>query len=345
MLKESNSIAQGDIGTKAGKEACADDAGSSRFSGLPRWMRAHEIQILCVNLVVGFLLTLASPYFLNADNLTAVAIGFATDAIIAVAMTMILITGGFDLSVGAVLAFGGMVAALCLQAGWNMWVSILCALASGALIGAVNGLIITRIKVNPLITTLGMLSIVNSLTLVISGGYPLSSFPKAFLFIGQGFLFGIPFSVLIMIVLILVGDVLLRNTRALRLLYYVGSNENAAMLSGIPVRLVRFWVYVFGGFMAALAGIIATSRLSSAFPLAGSGTELRVISACVIGGASLAGGEGTILGSLLGVLLMGLISNGLVLLNVSTYWQGIVSGTILIAAVTFDILSRQRKGT
>jgi ribose transport system permease protein len=320
-------------------------ANSPQVPGLPRWMRAHEIRILGVNVVVGILLTLATPHFLNADNLTAVAIGFATDAIIAVAMTMILITGGFDLSVGAVLALGGMIAGICLHAGWNMWTAIACALVSGALIGAANGLIITRIKVNPLITTLGMMSIVNSLTLVISGGYPLSSFPKAFLFIGQGFVFGIPFSVLTMIILIIIGDILLRNARGLRLLYYVGSNENAAMLSGIPVRLVRFWVYVFGGFMAGLAGVIATSRLSSAFPLAGSGTELRVISACVIGGASLAGGEGSILGSLLGVLLMGLISNGLVLLNVSTYWQGIVSGSILIAAVTFDILSRQKKGS
>jgi ribose transport system permease protein len=344
MLKQAESNTRTNGGTNSARGASLDRAETSKDSRLPRWLRAHEIRILGVNLLVGVLLTFATPHFLNADNMTAVAIGFATDAIIAIAMTMILITGGFDLSVGAVLALGGMIAGICLHSGWNMWAAILCALLSGALIGAVNGLIITRIRVNPLITTLGMMSIVNSLTLVISGGYPLSSFPKAFLFIGQGFVFGIPFSVLTMIILVLVGDVLLRNARVLRLLYYVGSNENAAMLSGIPVRLVRFWVYVFGGLMAGLAGVIATSRLSSAFPLAGAGTEMRVISACVIGGASLAGGEGSILGSLLGVLLMGLINNGLVLLNVSTYWQGIVSGSILIAAVTFDILSRKKKG-
>jgi ribose transport system permease protein len=135
----------------------------------------------------------------------------------------------------------------------------------------------------------------------------------------------------------------LRKTSWMRLAYYVGSNEHAAVLSGISVRRVRLLSYVFCGLMAALAGIVATARLSSAFPLSGAGTELRVISACVIGGASLAGGEGTILGSLLGVLLMGLINNGLVLLNVSIYWQGIVSGLILIAAVSFDTLSRRNK--
>lgn len=344
MLKRAKS-AEVKIGASAtGAEACADGADTANAPRLPRWLRAHEIRILGVNLVVAILLTIATPHFLNVDNITAIAIGFATDAIIAIAMTMILITGGFDLSVGAVLALGGMIAGICLHAGWSMWAAIACALLSGALVGATNGLIITRIKVNPLITTLGMMSIVNSLTLVISGGYPLASFPKAFLFIGQGFVLGIPFSVLMMFALVLLGDIFLRNARGLRLLYYVGSNEQAAMLSGIPVRLVRFWVYVFGGLMAGFAGVIATSRLSSAFPLAGAGTELRVISACVIGGASLAGGEGSILGSLLGVALMGLINNGLVLLNVSTYWQGIVSGSILIAAVSFDIQSRRRKG-
>jgi len=322
--------------------AHTDSLGTARPQ-LPRWLRAHEIRIVGIIVVVAVALTLSTPYFLNSSNLVAVAIGFATDAIIAVAMTIVLITGGFDLSVGSVLALGGMVVAILLHAGWSMWPAMACGLLTGALVGGANGLIITRIRLNPLITTLGMMSIATSVTLVISGGYPLSSFPQSFLFIGQGFIAGIPFSVLIMAVLVLIGDLLLRKTSWLRLAYYVGSNEHAAELSGISVRRVRLLSYVFCGLMAALAGIVATARLSSAFPLSGSGTELRVISACVIGGASLAGGEGTILGSLLGVLLMGLINNGLVLLNVSIYWQGIVSGLILIAAVSFDTLSRRGK--
>ena len=321
----------------------AADTNVSRQFQLPRWLRAHEIRIVGIVLVVGIVLTLSTPYFLNSSNLVAVAIGFATDAIIAIAMTIVLITGGFDLSVGSVLALGGMIVAILLHAGWSMWAAMACGLLAGAFVGALNGLIITRVGVNPLITTLGMMSIASSATLVVSGGYPLSSFPASFLFIGQGLLAGLPFSILLVVVLVVIGDILLRKTSWLRLAYYVGSNEHAAELSGISVRWVRLISYVFCGLMAALAGIVATARLSSAFPLAGAGTELRVISACVIGGASLAGGEGTILGSLLGVLLMALINNGLVLLNVSIYWQGIVSGLILIAAVSFDILSRRSK--
>jgi ribose transport system permease protein len=210
-------------------------------------------------------------------------------------------------------------------------------------VGSINGLIITKIKVSPLITTLGMMSIASSTTLVICGGYPIAQLPESFLFLGQGFIGGVPVSVLMTAILVLIGDILLRRTRWLRLAYYVGGNEQAAMLSGIPVNRVRILSYMFCSLMASFAGIISTSRLSAAFPLAGSGTEMRVISACVIGGCSLSGGEGSILGSLLGVLLMALINNGLVLLNVSIYWQGIVSGLILIAAVTFDMLSRRER--
>jgi ribose transport system permease protein len=312
-------------------------------SRLPRWLRAREMRILAIVVAVAAILTLATPYFMNPSNLTAVTIGFATDAIIAIAMTIVLITGGFDLSVGSVLALSGVVVGLLLHNGWNMWPAMAVALAVGALVGAINGTIITRIKVNPLITTLGMMGIASSASLVISGGYPVSSFPKQFLYLGQGMIGPIPVPVLIMGVLVLVGDILLRRTRWLRLTYYVGTNDQAADLSGLPVARVRLLSYIFCSVMAAFAGIIATSRLSAAFPLAGAGTELRVISACVIGGASLAGGEGSVIGALLGVLLMALISNGLVLLNVSIYWQGIVTGVILISAVTLDTLSRRSR--
>jgi ribose transport system permease protein len=307
-------------------------------------MRAREMRIVGILIVVAVVLSLSTPHFLNPSNLSAVAIGFATDAMIAVAMTIVLITGGFDLSVGSVLALGGVIVGQLLHAGWPVLPAIVVALACGAFVGAINGLIITRIKVNPLITTLGMMSIVSSATLVLSGGYPVADFPRGFLFLGQGYIAGIPAAVLIMAAFVLVGDILLRRTRWLRLVYFVGSNEQAAGLSGVAVARVRLLCYIFCAAMAAFAGVVATSRLSAAFPLAGAGTEMRVISACVIGGASLSGGEGTILGSLLGVLLLALIQNGLVLLNVSIYWQGIVSGAILIAAVTFDMLSRRSRG-
>jgi len=308
---------------------------------LRRLIAAREMRIFAVVLALAFLLRATTPYFLTSSNISAVAIGFATDAIIAIGMTIVLIGGGFDLSVGSVLALAGVVVARLLHSGVNMWLAMLGALAVGAIVGAINGLIITKVKVNALITTLGMMGIASSTTLVISGGYPVSRLPASFLFIGQGFIAGIPVAVVIMAVLVLVGDVLLRRARWLRLVYYVGGNEQAAALSGIAVDRVRMASYILSGVLASFGGIIATSRLSAAFPLAGAGTEMRVISACVIGGCSLAGGEGSILGALLGVLLMAFINNGLVLLNVSIYWQGIVSGVILIAAVAFDMLSKR----
>lgn len=326
--------------------------GSSKvFTGAPAtrnplsWRRVfgvRELGILFVVLVVSVLLASTTSSFLSSSNLSAVAIGLVTDGIIAIAMTMVLITGGFDLSVGSVLALAGMIVAQLLHSGMGLVPAILITLVATAIVGLVNGQLISRVGVNPLITTLGMMGIASGLTLVISGGYPVSNLPPAFLFIGQESILGIPFSVLLMVGLALLFDLLLRRNRWLRLIYYIGGNERAALLSGIPVNRVRMLVYVFCAVMAGVAGIVATSRLGSAFPLAGKGAELRVISACVIGGCSLKGGEGSILGAILGVLLMAIINNGLVLLSVSIYWQSIVSGAILIAAVTFDMLNQRR---
>ncbi len=301
----------------------------------------QEIRILAVVVAVGMLLSLTTRAFLTEANVTAVAIGSATDAIIAIAMTIVLIGGGFDLSVGAVLALSGIVLALLIQAGLSTPLAVAATLALGAIIGTANGVIITKVRVNPLITTLGMMSIASSVALILSGGAPSGTLPNDLLFIGQGLIAGLPVSVLITILLVVMGDVLLRRTRWLRLVYYVGGNERAAALSGVPVDRVRIASYVLTGIAACFAGIVSTARLGSAFPQAGAGTELRVIAACVIGGCSLAGGEGSIVGSLLGVILLALINNGLVLLNVSIYWQGVVSGLVLIAAVAFDMLSRR----
>ncbi len=303
----------------------------------------QEMRILAVVAAVGVLLSLTTPAFLTEGNLTAVAIGSATDSIIAIAMTIVLIGGGFDLSVGAVLALSGIVLALLIQDGLATAPAIAATLFLGIVIGTVNGVIITKVRVNPLITTLGMMSIASSVALILSGGTSSALLPSDLLFIGQGLIAGLPVSVLLTILLVVIGDVLLRRTRWLRLVYYVGGNERAAALSGIPVDRVRIASYILTGVAACVAGIVSTSRLGSAFPQAGAGTELRVIAACVIGGCSLAGGEGSIVGSLLGVILLALINNGLVLLNVSIYWQGVVSGLVLIAAVAFDMLSRRAR--
>ncbi len=315
---------------------------STRISTLSRLFALRELAIILVIIVVSLFLVVTAPSFLNSSNLSAVAIGLVTDGVIAIGMTMVLITGGFDLSVGSSLALGGMVMANLLHSGIALVPAILVTLLVSAVIGLINGLIISKLGINPLITTLGMMGVTSGVTLVISGGYPLSNFPGNFLFIGQGYFGIVPVSVLLMLILVLIADILLRRAQWLRLLYYIGGNERAALLSGIPVDRIRIMVYVFCAALAGFAGIIATSRLGSAFPLAGKGAELRVISACVIGGCSLKGGEGTILGALLGVLLMAIINDGLVLLNVSIYWQSIISGVILIGAVTFDMLNQKR---
>lgn len=316
--------------------------GNSLGSRIKNIVRAREFGIILVVLAASVALSMTTQYFLTPSNISAVAIGLVADGIIAIGMTYVLITGGFDLSVGSVLAMGGMIVADFLHSGMNPVLAILLTLLATSIVGLINGFIISKVKVNPLITTLGMMGIASSFTLVISGGYPVSGLPENFLFLGQGKLLSIPFSVILVLVLVVISDLLLRRAKWLRLIYYIGGNERAALLSGISVDKVRIWIYMLCSVMAGLAGIIATSRLGSAFPLAGKGAELRVISACVIGGCSLSGGEGTVFGSLLGVLLMAIINNGLVLLNVSIYWQGIVSGVILIAAVTFDILSKRR---
>jgi len=324
-----------------GAGAGSPGGGVAATSSAGRRIKVRDLGILGVTVLVAVMLGITTNSFFSTANLSAVSIGLVTDGLIAIAMTMVLITGGFDLSVGSVLALGGMICANFLHSGMGMAPAMLITLVLTSSVGLINGLIIAKIGVNPLITTLGMMGIASSATLVISGGYPVSNLPQEFLYIGQGYILGIPVSVIVMVVMVIIADILLRRALWLRQIYYVGGNERAALLSGIPVDTVRIVIYVFCAFMAGVAGIVATSRLSSAFPLAGAGTELRVISACVIGGCSLSGGEGTVLGSLLGVILMAIIRNGLVLLNVSIYWQGIVTGVILIGAVTFDMLSRR----
>jgi ribose transport system permease protein len=325
------------------KQVQAADAAGERVGFRQRVAGMRELRILGVVVLAGLLLQFGTPYFLTSSNLTAMLIGMVSDALIAITMTVVLISGGFDLSVGSVLAFAGIVVGTLLQREVGIPIAIVITLIVGAAIGSANGLIITRLRVNPLITTLGMMSIVSSAALLLSGGAPLASLPKAFFWLGQGRVGPVPVAALLTIVLIIIADILLRRAQWMRLVYYVGGNEQAAFLSGIGVNRVRLLAYISSGVMAAVAGIISTSRLSSAFPLAGSGTELRVISACVIGGCSLAGGEGSVLGSVLGVILVAIINNGLVLLKVPVYWQGIATGAILIATVAFDMLNQRRQ--
>jgi len=280
--------------------------------------------------------------FLTVDNLRAILTGIAPDGLIAIGMTFVIITGGFDLSVGSTLALGGYVASVVLVNGYSTPAAVSTGILSGAMVGMVNGFIITKIKVNPLVTTLGTMTIVRGLVLVETQGAVVTGFPQSFRQLGEGAFLGVFYPVIIFLFLLLVADLLLRHSRFLRQNYYVGGNEEAARLSGIDVDQVRMVMYVVTGMLAALAGVLTTAKNGSASPIAGTGAELRVIAAVVIGGASLAGGTGTILGTFLGLLLTGMIANGLGFMRVSFYSEGIITGLILIIAVMVDQLTGER---
>lgn len=312
---------------------------------LRRLMEQRELSIFVVVLVVAAFLTWQSPNFLSRANLTALVLGLSFDGIMAVGMTILLISGGFDLSIGATLALAGATAGYAMtKLGVDAPVAILIGLLTGAGVGLANGLIIARVGVNPLIATLGMQQIVRGIVLLLTAGYGIPNLPDSFNQIGQGKLFSFQYPIWIMLVVVVVGEILLRRWRFFRQSYFIGGNERSARLSGINVDRVKILNYVLMGVLAGLAGLLLTGRMGTASVSAGMGVDLRVISACVIGGASLAGGEGSVLGSLLGVVLMALIFNGLNLLGINVYWQTIVIGLVLVLTVAADALSR-RGGT
>jgi ribose transport system permease protein len=308
-----------------------------------RFVSQREFLLAIFILTFGVVATFATPYFLDIDNFRQILIAISLDVIVAVGMTIVLIGGGIDLSVGSIVGLSAVVAGLAFGNDLSIPVAVFLALAAGVLVGSLNGVLISYVKINPLITTLGMMGIARSATFVLSGGYPLSVIPEAFKAFAAGDLFGTPKIGIVAIVLIVISAVLLANNVFLRKYYFLGGNEAAAFRAGINVKLIKYISYAVCGAIAAVAGLLLVSRLGSTFPHSGQGTELRVISACIIGGCSISGGRGTIIGSFLGVLLLGLINNILVLTGVSVYWQGIVGGTILILAVASDSIVNWRK--
>lgn len=303
----------------------------------------REITVILIIITVSLILTMLSPYFLTQDNLMSTAIGLAADGMISVGMTIALVSGGLDLSVGSVMALSGVTAGALYFGGMSIWLACVIALAVGMICGLVNGFFIGKVGLNPFITTLAVMGIARGASYVLTQGSPISLFgvPESFAFIGQGKVLGLPFIVALFIVIAVVGDFLMRRSEYLRKVFYTGSNEKAAILSGINTSRVKMGVYLLVATLTSIAGILSVARFTVATPIAGMGAEMRSISAAVIGGASLSGGEGTILGAVLGVILLNLINNGLILLNVPVYWQDLVNGVILITAVTLDYMSHR----
>jgi len=304
----------------------------------------REFALIIVLLIFGIVMSLVSPVFLTKENIEAILLALSVEATIAVGMVNLLISGGLDLSVGSTLAFTGVVTGLALNAGIAVPISILLGLLAALGVGLVNGLLVAKMKINPFIVTLGMNMAVRGLLLVMAQGRAVLNLPPEFTIIGQGRLFGIQYPIYVMLALVIIGDLLLRNTRFFRQNYYIGSNEKAARFSGINVDMVKIINYCIVAVLAGVAGIMITARFGSASVTVGSGTELRVITATIIGGASLSGGEGSVLGAFLGALFMGVLANALNLLGVDVYWQNLITGLILISAVVIDVINERRKG-
>lgn len=308
-------------------------------------MKAREIashyarQFGTLSGLVGLVIVLwlLTPHFFTLSNLSNVAQQTSINAIIAVGMTFVIISAGIDLSVGSVMAFSGVVLASALQAGVPLALAILIGLGVGFFCGIVNGLLISSGRLPPFISTLGMMSVARGAALLYTQGRPVSGFSEALRSLATGEIFHIPVPVIIMFVVYLMAHFLLTQTKLGRYTYAIGGNEEAAILSGVNVKFYKTIVYGLCGLLSGLAAIILTARLNSAQPIAGIMYELDAIAATVIGGASLMGGEGTILGTLIGAFIMGVLRNGLNLLGVSAFIQQIVIGAVIILAVLIDM--------
>jgi ribose transport system permease protein len=305
---------------------------------------ARQLGTLSGLFVLCVVLWALTPHFLTVSNLLNVAEQAAIIAIVATGMTFVIITGGIDLSVGSVLAFAGVVMASTLHAEVPVPVALAVALGTGLCCGLVNGALITVGRLPPFIATLGMMSVARGTALMFTEGRPVSGFSGGFRSLATGELLGIPVSVIIMVGVYVVAHFVLTRTKLGRYTYAIGGNEEAALLSGVNVKLYKAAVYGISGMLSGLAAVLLTARLNSAQPIAGMMYELDAIAATVIGGTSLLGGEGTVVGTLIGALIMAVLRNGLNLLGVSSFIQQVVIGSVIIAAVLIDMWLKRRAG-
>ena len=281
----------------------------------------------------------SSDRFLTADNLLNVFRQSAVNALISLGQLAVIITGGIDLSVGSILGLCCVMVALLIHAGVPPAISVAAALAIGLALGAINGILLTKLHLpHPFIPTLGMMNVARGLALVVSGGFPISELPPGFRFWGAGSIGWVPAPVILVVLGCAAFSVFLGRTTIGRDIYAIGGNRQAARLSGVPVDARLILVYALSGLTAALGAIVLAGRMNSGFPLAGVGGELDSIAAVVIGGASFLGGVGTVSGTLVGALIMGVLRNGLNLLNVSAAWQTVVIGVVIVAAVWVDVV-------
>lgn len=305
-------------------------------------LHSRQLGTLVGLLVLSFILWALTPYFLTLSNLLNITEQTAIIAIVAVGMTFVIITAGIDLSVGSVLALSGVTMASALHAGVPLPAALLVGAGTGMFCGLLNGLLIAQGRLPPFISTLGMMSVARGTALVFTEGRSISGFSESFRYFASGKILHFPMPVIIMVMIYVIAHVILAKTKLGRYAYAIGGNEEATILSGVNVRLYKAVIYALCGLLSGVAAIILTARLNSAQPIAGIMYELDAIAASVIGGTSLMGGEGTIWGTLIGALIMGVLRNGLTLLGISSFVQQIVIGSVIILAVLADMVLKAK---
>lgn len=305
---------------------------------------AGKYGVLVGLLIVCLAMTVLSPVFMSTNNLLSILLQVSVYGLLAVGMTFVILTGEIDLSVGSIVAISGVVAATIQKAGWGFIPTVIIPVIIGTLFGFISGLIVTKGRVPSFIVTLGMMGIARGVALVITNGFPISGFSESFKFLGSGKIWFVPFPIILLLLVIFAVHIVLKHTSFGRNLYAIGCSRKAAFYSGIKVQNEIIKAFILSGAFAALGGVILTARLDAAETVAGRGYELIAIAAVVIGGASLIGGKGTVIGTFLGTLLIGVITNGMILLAISSYWQQIVMGLIIILAVLLNTLKSNSNG-
>ncbi|BET04939.1 hypothetical protein MASAN616_08020 [Streptococcus sp. SN-1] len=298
-----------------------------------------ELTTVIALIILMAVITIINSNFLTANNLLNLLLQVTSNALIAFGMTFVILTGGIDLSVGSILALSSALTAGLLGSGMPVTLAILISLILGCILGVMNGLLISYGKLAPFIVTLATMTIFRGATLVYTNGNPITkglSDTFLFQFLGQGYIVGIPFPVIIMFIVFIILYVLLHKTAFGKSVYAIGGNEKAAYISGLKLNKVKIIIYSISGIMASISGLIITSRLSSAQPTAGASYEMDAIAAVVLGGTSLSGGKGRILGTLIGALIIGVLNNGLNIIGVSAFWQQVVKGVVILIAVLID---------
>lgn len=302
-----------------------------------------QIGTILFLILVCLIFSILNPQFLGASNLSNIAVSACVNAVIAVGMTLVIITAGIDLSVGSVLAMASVVMATFMENGVPVGFSVLIALIIGCICGIVNGALIAYADLQPFLVTLGTMSLIRGFALIYTNGEPITNLPAVFRSSIAGNLGIIPIPILITLVFSIVGFIILQHTRTGEYIFSIGGNETATRFSGINVNKYKIITYALSGIAAALAGVILAARLGASEPTAGQSYETNAIAAAAIGGASLAGGKGSILGTIIGALILSALTNGLTLLNVQSFWQQVATGAIIIIAVMVDKIGEKNK--